>query len=235
MPITMPSLDSDDRARVTRRELVTGAAVLSFAMLAGPAKAAESTPLRRVYVQPLGSGMPATELAFIRTSLLAFYDVEVVLLERAALPQSAFYAPRKRYRAERLLTTLDRIVPKDGYRILGVTDVDISTTKGAYADWGVMGLGSMDGRTCVLSSFRCRRGAKNDEHATIRMGKTAVHEIGHTFGLPHCPNRGCLMEDGHGTVFTSDREYDLCSDSRLRLIETGHVLAHERAIPWPKP
>jgi archaemetzincin len=179
--------------------------------------------------------MPETELSFIRTSLLAFYDVEVVVLERAALPRSAFYAPRKRYRAERLLQSLDQIVPKDGYRILGVTDVDISTTKGAYADWGVMGLGSMDGRTCVLSSFRCRRGAKNVEHAVIRMGKTAVHEIGHTFGLPHCPSRGCLMEDGHGTVFTSDREYDLCSDSRLRLVETGHALAQGRSIPWPRP
>jgi archaemetzincin len=231
----MPTFDSESSVLQTRRGLLTSAAALFGALVVGGAQAAEPSPPRRVYVQPLGSGMPTTELAFIRTSLLSFYDVEVVVLERAALPQSAFYAPRKRYRAERLLETLDRIVPKDGYRILGVTDVDISTTKGAYADWGVMGLGSMDGRTCVLSSFRCRRAAKNREHATIRMGKTAVHELGHTFGLPHCPNRGCLMEDGHGTVFTSDREYDLCSDSRLRLIETGHALAKDRPIPWPKP
>ena len=221
--------------RTTRRSLLVNAAALFGALVVGRARALEPPPVRRVYVQPLGAGMPETELSFIRTSLLAFYDVDVVVLERAALPRSAFYAPRKRYRAERLLQTLDQIVPKDGYRILGVTDVDISTTKGAYADWGVMGLGSMDGRTCVLSSFRCRRGAKNVEHAMIRMGKTAVHEIGHTFGLPHCSNRGCLMEDGHGTVFTSDREYDLCSDSRLRLVETGHALAQGRPIPWPRP
>jgi archaemetzincin len=225
----------DVRVFQSRRCLLAGAGALAVALVLGRADAAEPAPLRRIYLQPLGSGMPDTELTFMQTSLLAFYDVEVVLRERAALPERAYYPPRKRYRAERLLDALDRIVPKDGYRILGVTDVDISTTKGAYADWGVMGLGSMDGKTCVLSSFRCKRGAKNREHAMIRMGKTAVHEIGHTFGLPHCPNRGCLMEDGHGTVLTSDREYDLCSDSRLRLIETGHALARDRPIPWPKP
>jgi archaemetzincin len=190
---------------------------------------------RRVYLQPLGTGLTAAQVEFVERSLLAFYDVDVVRLQPAALPSAAYYSPRRRYRAERLLAALDGMVPPDGYRILGLTGVDISTTKGPYADWGVMGLGSIDGKTCVLSSFRCVRGAKNSEHATIRFGKTAVHELGHTFGLPHCPTRGCIMEDGHGTVMTSDRVYDLCSACRLRLLGTGHVLAKDRAIPWPRP
>jgi archaemetzincin len=121
----------------------------------------------------------------------------------------------------------------DAYRILGVTDVDISTTNGAYAGWGVMGLGSMDGRSCVLSSFRCSRSAKDAEHALIRFGKTAVHELGHTFGLPHCPTRGCIVEDGHGTATTTDHEYELCVACRARLVDTGHATAKDRETPWP--
>src|SRR4051794_23308225 len=113
----MPPFQSDAAVLQTRRRLLASTAALFGALVVGGARAAEPSPPRRVYVQPLGSGMPTPELAFIRTSLLAFYDVEVVVLARAALPQSAFYAPRKRYRAERLLETLDRIVPKDGYRI----------------------------------------------------------------------------------------------------------------------
>jgi archaemetzincin len=219
----------------SRRSFLRAGLILGGALCAGRAAFAQGKEQRRVYIQPLGAGMPAAELAFVEQALLAFYDVEVVVSERTALPHAAFYAPRSRYRAERLLAALERMVPKDGYRILGLTDVDISTTKGKIADWGVMGLGSLDGRMCVLSSFRCRRGARNAEHAKVRLGKTAVHELGHTFGLEHCPNRGCIMEDGHGTVLTSDREYDLCAASRMQLIQSGHALAEGREIPWPRP
>lgn len=188
-----------------------------------------------MYLQPLGTGLSSRELDFVERALRAFYDIDVVRQSPASLPRSAYYSPRSRYRAEKLLTTLEQMIPSDGYRMLGLTDVDISTTKGSYADWGVMGLGSIDGKTCVLSSFRCKRGARNAEHALIRFGKTAVHELGHTFGLPHCPTRGCIMEDGHGTSLTTDHEYDLCAVTRARLVETGHALAQNGVIPWPRP
>jgi archaemetzincin len=218
----------------SRRRFLSHGITLCTAALISRSVSALAAP-RRVYVQPFGSGTSSAQGDFVERSLLAFYDVEVVRLAPIALPKTAFYPPRRRYRAERLLAALGELAPTDAYRILGVTDSDISTTKGDVADWGVMGLGSLDGKTCVLSSFRCHRGARNDAHATIRLGKTAVHELGHTFGLPHCPTRGCIMEDGHGTVFTSDREYDLCSTSRLRLLQTGHALAHDGEIPWPRP
>ncbi len=125
--------------------------------------------------------------------------------------------------------------PPDGFRILGLTAVDISTTKEPYERWGILGLATLDGGACVLSSFRCKRGAKNAEHARIRLGKTAVHEIGHTFGLPHCKSYGCLMEDAGGKVATTDREYDLCPKCRQRLIASGYELGDASQIPWPKP
>lgn len=223
---------------MTRRQLL---ALVTAAMGRGATSRADEArrapgELRRVYVQPLGAALAEPDVALVEAGLLAFYAVALVRLDAVELPRAAFYPPRDRYRAERLLAFLEEKRPADGYRILGVTGVDISTTKGSYADWGVMGLGSLDGTTCVLSSFRCRRGATSREHARIRFAKTAVHELGHTFGLPHCETRGCIMEDGHGTVLTTDGEYDLCPDSRARLVASGHALATEgRPIPWPKP
>ena len=52
-----------------------------------------------------------------------------------------------------------------------------------------------------------------------RLWKISIHELGHTFGLPHCPNKGCLMQDAHGTVKTVDEESELCGDCRARFTD----------------
>ena len=206
---------------------------LAAGSLAAPPLCAADEP-RILYVQPLGKALPQADLELVMRALRAFYAVEVKSLGRVDLPKSAYYPKRARYRAEKLLAFLAPRLPKDGNRILGLTSVDISTTKGKVEDWGILGLATIDGAACVLSSFRCKRQAKNAEHARVRFAKVAVHEIGHTFGLDHCPNRGCLMEDGGGSVLTTDREYDLCYDSRRSLLERGVALA-SGDIPWPKP
>ena len=215
----------------TRREFLTGAAALVIAA----SSHARATELPKIYVQPLGGLLPAADSDLVRRALLAFYRIKVDVLPNTALPRSAFYAKRRRYRAEKLLDFLESRRPNDGKRILGLTGVDISTTKPPHEDWGILGLATLDGGACVLSSFRCKRGAKNAEHARIRLGKTAVHEIGHTFGLPHCTTYGCLMEDAQGKVATTDREYDLCPRCRQRLIAKGHELSDSPDVPWPRP
>ena len=187
-----------------------------------------------LYIQPLGEELPDVDVEFVRQSLRAFYDVEVHMLDRIELPDWTRNEAKTRYRAEKLLDVLEQRLPEGGDRILGLTGVDISTTKGQYPDWGILGLATIDGTRCVISKFRTSRGTKTALDARIRLGKVAVHEVGHTLGLEHCPHVGCLMEDARGTVFTCDREYDLCSECRSKLAEAGYELA-DGEIPWPKP
>lgn len=186
-------------------------------------------------VQPLGDELPEASTALVVAALRAFFAAEVRLLPRCALPQAAYYPARRRYRADRLLDFLTPRLPAGATHILGLTGVDISTTKGRYADWGVLGLGAIGGAACVISAFRCGRGARGEAHARERLGKVAVHEIGHTQGLEHCPTRGCLMEDAEGQVASTDREYDLCPRCRALLAQAGRAAPPEPRIPWPRP
>ncbi len=202
--------------------------------LAGaPSALAEPPPKPSIlYIQPMGRALPKVDVRLVRQSLQTFFGVEVRVLRRVKLPRSAWYRPRKRWRAEKLLDFLRPRLPKDGFRILGLTAADISTTKGEHKDWGVLGLATLDGVACVISKFRARRRSKSRLHARQRLAKVAVHEIGHTLGLDHCPSQGCLMEDARGSVLTTDGERDLCARCRARLKKSGRVIPDSPVIPW---
>jgi archaemetzincin len=181
-------------------------AVALALVLASQVARAESPPTRaRVVLVTLGR-FPAPLADAVDKALRDELQVEVKRIDEVPLPQSAWYAPRKRYRAEALLSFLDGVAANEpaGTRVLGMTDVDISTTKGRVYDWGVFGLGEIGRRNCVISIFRLRRGAKGPEHLAFRVSSTAVHEVGHTLGLPHCPTARCVMQDAEGSIRNTD-------------------------------
>ncbi len=188
----------------------------------------------RLSILPLGAAIPFADVECVRQSLQAFYNFEVTVAAREALPRDAFYAPRQRYRAEKLLDYVQQRLAADVDRILGLTSVDISTTKGSVFDWGILGLGTIDGRTCVLSSYRCQRRVRHRADARIRLGKVAVHEIGHTLGIEHCPTPGCLMQDAEGSVLTVDNERDLCQRCREHLAKSDRLAATGARPPWAR-
>jgi archaemetzincin len=196
---------------------------------------AAPTSARHLVLQPLGPRLSNSDVEFVKRSLLAFYDFDLVVAASQPLPKQAYYPPRQRYRAEKLLDYLQTLLPESAERIIGLTSVDISTTKGSIADWGIMGLATIEGRVSVLSSFRCRRKVSRAEQGLVRFGKVAVHEMGHSLGLDHCKTPGCLMHDGEGSATTVDREYDLCDRCRSTLGRSQRLNPAASAPPWPKP
>jgi archaemetzincin len=138
----------------------------------------------------------------------------VELLPHEEMPRSAYYAPRKRYRADTLIYWMsERANDKEVY--IGITMQDISTTKGSNPDHGVMGLGFQPGNACVASDFRLRN--KNN------FFKVVIHELGHTAGLPHCPEKICFMRDAEGGDPTGE-EKDFCEKCKGYLKSKGWKL-----------
>ena len=158
-----------------------------------------------VRIVVLGS-VPAPLVTAVKVGLEAALPVRVTGVERRRLPRAAWYAPRKRHRAEKLLKHLAGWLgaAPEGTRVLGLTGVDVSTTKGPHRDWGVFGLADLGGPAAVVSTYRLRRTARDAAQIRSRVVSTAVHEVGHTLGLPHCAEPRCVMQDARGSITNTD-------------------------------
>lgn len=152
----------------------------------------------RLAVQPLGPVDGAT-LEQVAVSLRMTYAFDVDVLQSIPLPEEAYYPPRSRYRAEKILDFVSRTASPQYDKVLAITDRDISTTKGEHADWGIFGLAYLSARPCVVSTCRLKRNATPAQRL-VRLLRVARHEVGHMIGLPHCAIPGCVMQDANGAI-----------------------------------
>ena len=172
-------------------------------------------PTIRIYIQPF-TDLPASYLTYISNEFQKTFK-KVIINPRVNLPVRSYYPARSRYRADSLLSFLGRQT-NDGCHTIGLTTKDISTTKGKNIDWGVMGLGNCPGKACVASSFRLK--AETPMKKMNKLYKVAIHELGHTEGLPHCLVQTCFMRDAEGQDNT-DQETGFCSACKHKLLQAG--------------
>ena len=195
-----------------------------------PRSQAHEGPL--VGIQPYEQFSPALADT-VAHAIERCYGFKTVVLPSQALPESAFInvkAPR--YRADTLLNHLRRMKPDTLRYMLGLSQKDISTTKrdylgqikkpaSKYTDWGIFGLAFCPGKSCMVSTFRLKHASTKVFVGRLR--KVAIHELGHNLGLPHCPDKQCVMQDAVETINTVDNApeklCDICRNeikNRLR-------------------
>jgi archaemetzincin len=131
-------------------------------------------------------------------------------LARAHDPQ------RKQYLSSELLAALGKA--EKGERVIGVADVDIYVPRLNF----VFGEADMVSGTAIVSLCRLRQeyyGLAPDEALFLdRATKEMVHELGHTFGLGHCPDNKCVMHFSNSLADTDLKRAHFCNMCRPKII-----------------
>ncbi len=126
------------------------------------------------------------------------------------VPLESFEARRNQYYSTRILKEMLGTVPRDAFKLLGVTDKDLCIPILTY----VFGEAQVGGTAAVVSLARLRQehyGLTPDPPLLLeRLRKECLHELGHTFGLVHCPSRDCVMYLSNTVVDVDTRGRDFC-------------------------
>ncbi len=123
--------------------------------------------------------------------------------------EPAYNSGRNQYSAESFLKHLN-MLREDNVRVLGITDVDLYIP---YLNY-VFGLTDEASDVAVVSIARFKRG---DGREVERAVKTAIHELGHTYGLAHCNNNRCVMYFSYNLCDTDYKGKEFCVKCRKEL------------------
>lgn len=165
----------------------------------------------RIYLVPFGS-VEDHVLESLDTHLEKTFHFEVERFERMKLPRDAFSPKKNQYYCPHILDRLRaNIQPGPQDKVLGIADVDLYVHGLNF----VFGQAELNGRFAVISLTRLRHSfyglPKNKDLFTERAIKEAVHELGHTFGLEHCPDPECVMHFSNSLMDTDRKQASFCS------------------------
>lgn len=165
--------------------------------------------MKRLSVVPFGSIEEPVLLSVVRTVEETF-RFDVVRMPAVDMPDIGFDRHTEQYEASSLLRHVVRSLPHDAIKILGITRCDLYIPMLSF----VFGFAQVNGPAAVISLARLRQEfyafPPRPDLLALRAAKEAVHEMGHCFGLLHCPERTCAMSLSHSVQGVDGKLSDLC-------------------------
>ena len=145
-----------------------------------------------IAVQPFGP-VARDQLRLLDRILRDELHASSVILPPRPLPEAARVVERNQLDADRLLDELFAILPERCLRILGVTEADLFVPGRTF----VFGYAHLTDGVAIYSLNRlCERfygRAEDPSRLASRVRRAVVHELGHTFGVPHCEGPTCVL------------------------------------------
>jgi archaemetzincin len=151
----------------------------------------------------------------VRTALATEAREEPALSE----PEYAWDPQRRQYSSSLILRDILARLPRGASRVCAITEKDLFIPMLSF----IYGQAQVGGNAAIVSLARLRQEfyglPANDALLAARARKEVLHELGHTYGLVHCPEVNCAM-----SLATNIRQLDLkgngyCADCRALLSE----------------
>ncbi|MGA9406115.1 MAG: archaemetzincin family Zn-dependent metalloprotease [Bacteroidota bacterium] len=182
-----------------------------------------------IYLAPIGA-VNGEILTALETPLWHAFGFEVRRMATLEEPSYAFDAQRNQYSSTMILRDLVRRCPEDAIRVLGVTENDLYIPMLSF----IYGQAQLRGTVSIISLARLRQEfytlPANGALLLGRVAKEALHEIGHTFGLIHCLDKGCPM-----SLATNIHQLDLkginfCASCSILIRENITMISNQTPI-----
>ncbi len=169
-----------------------------------------------VALVPVGS-VPEELLTWLPEQLGEVLGVEAFVSDEIPLPAEAFEPRRRQYQGSQILATLRLLGLPRADRVVGLVDVD-SYARGLNF---IFGQAAMRGHEAFVALPRLRPSfyghPESVERFYERVLKEVVHELGHTWGLSHCPDPRCVMHFSNTLRDTDVKGVSLCDRCQAKL------------------
>jgi archaemetzincin len=189
-----------------------------------------------VYLWWIGGGLADHDLlGAIRRQAEHVFQVGARAWLGHARPTDSFDPRRQQHSSTQILKWLLDARPAHAAKVVGITDVDLFIPILTF----VYGEAQLGGTAAVVSTARllADNGFRPDPAVlTARLMKECIHELGHTFGLLHCPLPECVMARSVNLVQVDAKAPSLCHDCQVRYAEIrkqGHEHHEQRTDPDP--
>ncbi|MDI7276005.1 MAG: archaemetzincin family Zn-dependent metalloprotease [Anaerolineae bacterium] len=170
----------------------------------------EREPLSATIVLvPMGP-VPGDLLPWLAARLQAIVGQEVGIGEAIPLPQRAYDARRHQYRGDGVMAELQALGCPGADRVIGLVEADCYAPGLNF----VFGQATLTGRDAFVALPRLRQGYYGRPHDEAlfreRVLKETLHELGHTWGLRHCPDPRCVMYFSNTLADTDAKGLEFC-------------------------
>ncbi len=132
-------------------------------------------------------------------------------------PEFAFNPQRRQYHSTEILKKILAGPSSQAWKVLGITEMDLYIPVLTF----VFGEAQLTNGGAVVSTHRLRQEfygmAADPDLLHERLLKESLHELGHTYGLRHCPDYTCVMSSSNGVERVDLKSVDFCPNCAERV------------------